>query len=282
MSLILSGAVSPCPALALESSTLGDAQGTQAVVSTVNMKVDALAAAVSETIGPIVTCNKARKFYAPADPRKDANGCVGIQNYDYIGASNSVIDLSGSRDNAFMGRFVNNSTISGHGVVGQGRGTGYGVYGLASSGWGGVFDGSTSGYGALGQGIIGIYGVGVSGAGYGVYGTTTVSNGWAGVFNSGASAGGVSVDNATHTANICLNGVCTTTLGTGKAPALINVTNNDVNNGGGSPCMTATANLTLWMLNCGSRACKQRGFTSGFVSEYQGYALNGYAQLSCF
>lgn len=282
IALVTLGAVSFPTASALESSTVGDNQGTQAVVSTVNMKVDALAAAVSETIGPIVTCNKARKFYAPADPRKDANGCVGIQDYDVATTNSSLVNASGSRSNEFMGRYINSAASLGYGVMGQSTSNGYGVYGLSTTSWSGVFDGGTTGYGALGQGVIGIYGVGTAGASYGVYGTTTLSNGWAGVFNSGASTGGVSIDNTTHNANLCLNGVCTKSLGTGKAPTLIDVTNNDVNNGGGAPCATAGNNLTLWMLNCGSRACKQRGYTSGFVSEYQGYALNGYAQLSCF
>lgn len=284
IALVTLGAVSFPTASALESSTVGDNQGTQAVVSTVNMKVDALAAAVSETIGPIVTCNKARKFYAPADPRKDANGCVGIQDYDYTGTNNSLVNMSGSRNGEFVGRFINSGTGTtyNHGVIGQSGNNGYGIYGLSSTGWGGVFDGGTTGYGVLGQGQHGVYGVSTANGGYGVYGTTTISNGWAGVFNSAASTGGVSIDNITHNANLCLNGVCTTSLSGSKKPTVIIVTNNDVNNGGGYPCMTSNANLTLWMLNCGSRACKQRGYTSGFVDEFVGTALNGVAELACF
>lgn len=87
--LVLSGAGLPCPASALESAALGDVHGTQAATMSLEMKVDAMAAMVSNTLATVsatldnhATCNRARKFYAPADPKKDANGCVGIQDYD--------------------------------------------------------------------------------------------------------------------------------------------------------------------------------------------------------
>lgn len=214
ISLIALGLLSSFPAFALESSTTGDAHGTQSAVGSVNMKVDALAALVSATINPIIACNTVRKFYAPADPRKDANGCVGVQDYDYNGTNNSIVNMTGSRSEQFLGRFINSGTGTtyNHGVIGQSGNNGYGIYGLTSTGWGGVFYGGTTGYGVLGQGQHGVYGVSTANRGYGVYGTTTISDGWAGVFNSAASTGGVSIDNTAHNANLCLNGTCTTSL----------------------------------------------------------------------
>lgn len=220
LAFLLAGLALPASGFALESSTVGTGQAAQASVDAVNMKLESAVAALTAKLNQIMACNTARKFYAPSDTRKDVNNCVAVQDYDYTATNNSGVYANGSRNNDFMGRFVNNGTgtTNNHGVLGQSSNNGVGVYGLSSTNWSGAFDGGTTGYGVLGQGQHGVYGISTANGGYGVYGTTTINNGWAGVFNSGSSTGGVSIDNTAHNANLCLNGTCTTSLSASSSP----------------------------------------------------------------
>jgi hypothetical protein len=161
-------AVASSPAWALEAATTGGSQASQAVVGAINSKVDTSIAALQAQITGIVYCNSIRKFYAPSDPKKDANGCVGIQDYDYTATNNSGLYVSGSRANDFIGRFNNTNPTYGYGVYGQGNGgvgvygistANYGVYGTSTNSWGGVFQ--SANYGVYGVGAIyGVYSAG--------------------------------------------------------------------------------------------------------------------------
>jgi hypothetical protein len=151
-------------AFALEAATTGST-ASQAVMGVINSKVDTSIAALQAQITGFTYCSSIRKFYAPGDPKKDANGCVGAQDYDYTTTNNSGVYASGSRANDFMGKFTNNNGTYGYGVYGSGNGgvgvygistNNYGVYGNSTATWGGVFVGSN-------------YGVYGSGATYGVY-----------------------------------------------------------------------------------------------------------------
>jgi hypothetical protein len=149
---------------ALEAATTGS-QASQAVVGAINSKVDTSIAALQAQITGIVYCNSIRKFYAPSDPKKDANGCVGMPDYDYTATNNSGLYVSGSRASDFMGRFTNTNPTYGYGVYGQGNG-GVGVYGISTANYG-VYGNSTNSWGGVFQGTqYGVYG---AGSVYGVY-----------------------------------------------------------------------------------------------------------------
>jgi hypothetical protein len=192
---LASGSVS-----ALESATTGS-QATQATVGALNSKIDMLAAQLQASNN----CNAQRKFYAPADPKKDANSCVGVGDYDLNMASTSNINLidgvvSSTRvaANQYAGYFTGNThalrgQANTYGLVGVATGTGgVGIRGDASAtnGWGGYFTGY---YGVVGISNGGIWGV----ESYGY----------------GSGTGSVYIGNDHGNAQLCLNGICTTAVG---------------------------------------------------------------------
>lgn len=169
-------AVASSPAFALESVTTGS-QATQATVGAINSKLDTSIAALQAQIGGIVYCNTIRKFYAPGDPKKDANGCVGTGDYDINMANGANINLAGGQvkgaysvANQYGGDFTGNT----HGLVG--RAASYGVVGYGSVG---VQGQTVSGWG--------VYGLATGNGGYGIYGQGTGTS-WGGVFR-GANYG---------------------------------------------------------------------------------------------
>jgi hypothetical protein len=162
-------------ASALEAATTGS-QATQATVGAINSKVDT----TNNFVNSIMKCNAARKFYAPSDPKKDADGCVGVGDYDLNMADASNINMANGQISATelsttsYGLRVNSKYI--------------GVRGDAPNSWGGYFTGT-----------------------YGVYGQSTST--WAGEFYGyGSDTGGVYIGNTSGNARLCLNGQCTTSL----------------------------------------------------------------------
>jgi hypothetical protein len=178
--------------LALEAATTGS-QATQATVSAINSKVDTGTAALQARLDRMEACEAQRKFYAPNDAKKDANGCVGVGDYDLNMATGSNINLAnglvkgaqtGTSD--WTAQFAGGSlgllgtgvtygsygiataTGTGYGVTGISKGNGYGVRGLATDdagGVGGYFAGGNSGVRAYG----GPYGIIAQGTTAGVY-----------------------------------------------------------------------------------------------------------------
>jgi hypothetical protein len=69
------------PALAQDQGSVRAIQA-QAVKSTVQFET--LRAATEALVNPILKCNSLQKFYAPTDPAKDADGCVGSSTTDNI------------------------------------------------------------------------------------------------------------------------------------------------------------------------------------------------------
>lgn len=229
-------------ALALESATTGS-QATQATVGAINSKVDTSIAALQAQLTSFTYCSSIRKFYAPGDPKKDANGCVGTGDYDLNMASTSNINLANGRvygtnsaSSNWGGLFYGPADYGGvygqagiYGVYGYATGNGYGVVGNAtanSGGIGGSFSGGNSGvrgygptYGLYGSsasyGVYGYspsnYGVyGESSSGYGVRGASSSS--WGGVFTSPNY--GVYGQGATYgvysDGPLCISGSCIT------------------------------------------------------------------------
>lgn len=200
----------PLSANALESSASGGTQAAQAAVSTVSMKIDNTNAVVQS----IISCNASRKFYAPADPKKDANGCVGIGDYQLTMASPNGLNLANGQiaaDNSNPSNLWTSYFTSATYGGGYFSGPGIGVYGLSPNGQG-VYGASTNNWAGYFEGAAGTgFGVYASGA-YGVYGVSTGA-GYAGYFNSGASTNGVSIFNNAGNARLCLNGTCVSNVG---------------------------------------------------------------------
>jgi hypothetical protein len=85
-------------ALALEAATTGT-QATQATVGVINSKLDTSIAALQAQITGFTHCSSIRKFYAPSDPKKDANGCVGVGDYPLtMASSNTITTINGGID----------------------------------------------------------------------------------------------------------------------------------------------------------------------------------------
>jgi hypothetical protein len=185
MLLVLAGSL-PISAYAMESATVGS-QATQATVGVLNIKIDSLMAALQAMVNGMSTCNAQRKFYAPSDPKKDASGCVGIQDYQLtMNGTNGVTTPSGqvaaTNNGGWSGNFNGAGGLVATGTSSpglQGSSTGsYGVYGTSSNSWSGVFQSST--YGVYGQG-----------------------SSWAGYF-----VGPVYASTNVQTPTLCLNGDC--------------------------------------------------------------------------
>lgn len=68
----------------------------------------------------------------------------------------------------------------------------------------------------------------------------------------------------------------------GKTPRVFNVTVNDINNGGGAPCLSGTAGTVAWVAACASRYCKLAGYTGGLAQEWSGTNINDAAVVACF
>ncbi len=195
---ILLAALPLAQALALESATTGS-QATQATVGVINSKVDTGIAMLQARLDKMSACEAQRKFYAPSDPNKDTNGCVGVGDYDLNMASTSNINLANGQlhgtyttPSAYGGLFYGND----HGAIGTS--SFIGVAGVATGAGNSV----------------GLYGV-ASGNGYGVYGNASITSGGVGVRGDGASGGwggyftgGVNIASG----QFCLNGVCTTSI----------------------------------------------------------------------
>jgi hypothetical protein len=178
---------------AIEASAVNGPQAAQAAVTTMNNTTTASIVALQAELTGFTYCSNVRKFYAPTDPLKDANGCVGIQDYPL-----TMNNTTGQIVASFNGN-------SNYALTGNANAGGAGVAGNAPNNWGGVFSGqygvygtATAGYGVQGSsssnwsgffnGSSGVYGAGA--AGYGVQGSST--NNWGGVFSgvSGVSANG--------------------------------------------------------------------------------------------
>jgi hypothetical protein len=189
-----------------------------------NSKIDTLAAQLQAAN----TCTALRKFYAPADPKKDANGCVGVGYYDVNMATTSNINLTGGMVNSngsnngnYLGRFQNNHT-NGYGVFGQGVNgggaaglstSGNGVYGRSTTNWSGYFGDTGSSYGAYGYGTTtGLYGQSPFNA---LVANNTGSSQWTEIIQAAASPYGLAISNNAGNAMLCLNGSCVTALNGG-------------------------------------------------------------------
>jgi hypothetical protein len=235
--MTLALAVASGSASALESATVGS-QATQATVGVINSKVDTSIAALQAKLDKMSACEAQRKFYAPSDPKKDANGCVGVGDYDLNMAGSSNINLvngrvygkqSGANNWAglFYGPTGNYGGVYGtgdtYGVYGYAPGPGsasatvFGVYGGTTTGYGvtgvstnnvGVRGASDNGWGGYFTGASGMYSYGSNG--YGLEAGST--NSWAGVFDGVGSAGGVYIRNGNNNAQLCVNGSCTTSM----------------------------------------------------------------------
>lgn len=207
--MLLALATASGSAWALEASVGGGPQAAQAAVSSINSKLDTSLAALQAQITGFTYCSSIRKFFAPADPKKDANGCVGTGDYDLNMASDSSINLADGQARGYRsagstyagyftgsthGLYANGNAygLVGYGATGAGvegdSVSGYGVYGSSTNTWGGVFT-STNYGGAYGQGAgYGVYGV-ATGNGYGVYGAATANAGGIGGSFSGYNSG---------------------------------------------------------------------------------------------
>jgi hypothetical protein len=95
LATLATGAVT-VPTYALESVTTGS-QATQATVGAINSKVDASVAALQTKIDGITYCNTIRKFYAPADPKADVKGCVGVGDYQLTMNNTAGINTTGGQ-----------------------------------------------------------------------------------------------------------------------------------------------------------------------------------------
>jgi hypothetical protein len=216
------------PAHALEAATTGS-QATQATVGAINSKVDV----TNNFINAMMKCNAARKFYAPSDPKKDSDGCVGVGDYDLNMASGSNVNLAnGLMKGAQTGTSDWTGTFSGPSLGVLGKGGSYGVYGYAS--------GSNSGDSV------------------GVYGYAATSTGWGGYFYSPASGGGgVMIYNANNNARLCLNGSCTMSVAhtvnvrsssayAWRWPAAgVGCASNEIVTGGGGYCTSGSGDMRM-------------------------------------
>jgi hypothetical protein len=158
-------------AQALEASASGGPQAAQAAVTSMNATTNAAISALQTEISGTIACNKLRKFYAPGDAKQDANGCVGIQDYQLSMNNTSGVNTTNGAMSA--------STMSGNAIVGTGP-----------NGWGGVFNGSGGVYASGGNGNWSVAGVGT----YGVYGIGTTGNGVQGQSTSAAGVYGASTN----------------------------------------------------------------------------------------
>jgi hypothetical protein len=139
LSMTLALALASGSASALESATTGS-QATQATVGAINSKVDTSIAALQAQITGFTHCSSIRKFYAPSDPKKDANGCVGVGDYDLNMASGSNVSLAdgqvvGKASSGWSGNFQGASGIYGFGN------NGYGLQAGSANTWAAVFTG---------------------------------------------------------------------------------------------------------------------------------------------
>jgi hypothetical protein len=176
--MVLALAVASGSALALEAATTGS-QATQATVGAINSKVDV----TTNFISSIMKCNAVRKFYAPSDPKKDSDGCVGVGDYDLNMASGSNINLANGQ--------VSGTLAAASQYMNYFTGNGFGLRSQAST-----------------YGVVGVATGNPSGDTVGVYGYTSTA-GWGGYFYSPASGGGsVMIYNAASNAKLCLNGTC--------------------------------------------------------------------------
>jgi hypothetical protein len=170
-------AVASSPAFALESVTTGS-QATQATVGAINSKVDV----TNNFINSMMKCNAARKFYAPSDPKKDSDGCVGVGDYDLNMASGSNVHLAN-------GQVVGTQTTAGwagsfagpYGVYAQSPNYSLYAYNTGNNNWTGRIDSNSSPYGLY-------------------------------VHTATSGAYGLYIDNPNNNAQLCLNGNCTTAL----------------------------------------------------------------------
>jgi hypothetical protein len=217
-------------AFALEAVTTGS-QATQATVGAINSKVDT----TNNFINAIMKCNALRKFYAPSDAKKDANGCVGVGDYTLPMIAGSDITLADGSVNAVGDIAAVHAKVSGNGnaVIGDATAniggiggsfsggnsgvrasgtaygllanatTGYAVYGSSANNIGGYFSGT---YGTYGQGSL-----------YGMYGSASAASGGVGVRGDGASDGwgGYFTGGVNITGKLCLNGGCVNSLSSG-------------------------------------------------------------------
>jgi hypothetical protein len=217
---------------ALEAATTGS-QATQATVGAINSKVDTSIAALQAQIGGMTYCNSIRKFYAPTDPKKDANGCVGTGDYDLNMASGNNVNFTNGRVYATQN---------------------------ASSNWGGLFYGPSNYGGVYGQaGIYGVYGY-ATGNGYGVIGNATATSGGVGVRGDGATGGwaGYFVNSSSTGSGVLsyLNGGAYSGYWTGEFYGGYGVyIGNSSNN----------------MLLCLNGKCSRRGFGGTYTWNNQGY-----------
>jgi hypothetical protein len=212
-------------AYAVEGATTGS-QATQATVGVLDSKINV----TNNFVTSIVKCNAVRKFYAPSDPNRDGNNCVGIQDYPLtmnntssLGTSNGPLVVTTQSNPATTWAAVINNTQAGdYGLLAYGKG-GPGLYGESTSNWGGAFSGA-GGVQASGSNSPGVQGNSTGNwGGYftgadgvlasGLYGLQAYGSGqWAGYFNSTSTNLGVYISNNANNAQLCLNGSCVTSL----------------------------------------------------------------------
>jgi hypothetical protein len=86
-------------------------------------------------------CEAQRKFYAPSDPKKDANDCVGVGDYDLNMVSGTNVTIADGQlagkttGSGWSGNFQGASGIYGFGN------SGYGLQAGSANTWAGVFTG---------------------------------------------------------------------------------------------------------------------------------------------
>jgi hypothetical protein len=114
LAMTLALALASGMASALETATTGS-QATQATVGAINSKVDTGLAALQAQNNAMMKCMSQRKFYAPSDPKKDSNGCVGVGDYDLNMASGTNVNLAnglmnGASAGSWAGSFYGSSS----------------------------------------------------------------------------------------------------------------------------------------------------------------------------
>jgi hypothetical protein len=151
-------------------------------VGVINSKLDTSVAALQARLDKMEACEAQRKFYAPADPKKDANGCVGVGDYDLNMVSGSNVKLADGE------------------VIGKKTGAkGLDIQGGASNDWVANVTGNT-------------YGLTTAGSQQAFQAYNTGTTNWTAVIYGGASPYGLYIYNAANNAQLCLNGKCTTSL----------------------------------------------------------------------
>jgi hypothetical protein len=247
-------AVASSPAFALESATTGGSQATQATVGAINSKVDTSVAALQAQNNAMMKCMSQRKFYAPSDPKKDSDGCVGVGDYDLNMAS-------GSNVNMVNGRVTGNNNAD----------VGLSVGGGASNDWVSKIYGN--GYGLYVQGTQQAF------AAY-----NTGSTNWTAVIYGGASPYGLYIYNAANNAQLCLNGKCTTSLPSNGYYTFINAyyggSMSRTNSSGRGVMVMSWYGLNPYCGGAGPNHTNLQGYVNGSIVAYEANASDDRSKIA--